>query len=214
MHTDIVTALLNNAGVIISAIAAIFAVVFGFSARDQARKADESAREIHALETKIAKEANHISALTWSDQYVEALRLWANEVVEAMAEAAHLCQIQDDRLREERWLDVRAKLSALADSGRWYFPNRYEDRVGQSKAKAYRGIRQEPLDCIIHVYNAMPESPKFCAKNEINKGNYPLEIFHAIEKSKRIFVSNIQDRIDPRQREGRLSKIEEEFSSR
>ncbi|MDF1719569.1 MAG: hypothetical protein P1U65_02745 [Minwuia sp.] len=195
-------------------VGAVMAFCFGVSAKRQAKRAELSAFEASKLEARIAEDANRLNALTWSDQYFEALRAWANHVIIAMSEAAHLSQIVDDDQRSQCWFRVRAQLSALADSGRWHFPNRYEDQVGITKSKAYRGIRQHSLDCIVDVYNEISETPIASVNTNNHVGNYPLSSKDKIEIAKREFVSSIQDRIDPRYREKQMNDVIEEFAKR
>src|SRR3546814_5379018 len=58
--------------------------------------------------------------------------------------------------------DILARLSALLDSGRWYFPNRHAEQIGSHKPAAYRGLRQPVLDAIFAAYDCIRDERPEC----------------------------------------------------
>ncbi|MFZ4288557.1 hypothetical protein [Variovorax sp. HJSM1_2] len=176
-------------------VSSALAVVFAIVARRATKEADICQREAVELSKKNAEllEKQHqLELRTWTDQYFISVREWANEVACAASEAIHIC----DHLDVPRKLDIQIRLSALIDTGRWYFPNQWKDDYGTEKYPAYRGIRQPVLDCVVATYDL------------IGDASASKEQLVAVQRE---FVSHIQEALDPRKRDEEIKRILREF---
>lgn len=125
---------------------------------------------------------------SFSDPDIQALLAWATEVVEALTEASFWVDYERElaaaELRAGRFR-LRTRLSALADCGRWYFPNLQADSVGREKGLAYRGVRQPALNAIIHAFSAVQPLPDETDEQRAQRAE-------SIVRAKRQFVSEVQ----------------------
>lgn len=178
---------------VVSIISAALAVK---SLRSAEVQQEETARQAKN-NAEILEKAHDLKLREWTDQYFNSVRIWAEDVCSAISEATHIVEYTD--LTEEDKMPVLIKLSALIDTGRWYFPNRWTDDYGTHKEPAYRGVRQPILDCVVFSYDALKNAgPEYDAKAELLV-------------CQREFVSHIQAVIDPRKREQEINKILGEF---
>lgn len=177
-------------------VAIISAALAVKSSRLAEAQQEETARQAKN-NSEILEKAHDLKLREWTDQYFNSVRIWAEDVCSAISEATHIVEYTD--LREEDKISALIKLSALVDTGRWYFPNRWTDDYGTHKEPAYRGVRQPILDCVVFSYNALKNAgPEYDAKSELLL-------------CQREFVSHIQAVIDPRKREQEINKILGEF---
>lgn len=145
-------------------------------------------------------------------EYLQNLRAWADETVDAISEAAHVCDIEptqiDRRELELRKNALKSKLSSLIDRGRWFFPNVIvrEDDAGLM-ASAYRGLRPIALSNILTVYQTLDR----IILEEEDERRKQREI---IAVAQRHFVSEIQETLDPRKRERDFQELEEAVALR
>lgn len=181
-------------------IAAIVAIYSAFAARQSSKAADQYQEEAAQEARRAADllEKNHdLELRSWTDQYFSSVRTWADQVCSAISEAIHLVSHQD--LSEASKHPVLVKLSHLIDTGRWHFPNQWSEDYGVGKEPAYRGVRQPVLDCIVEAYDALKAS----------RGRE--DVRDTLWSVQRVFVSHIQDTLDPRSREQEIRRILEEF---
>lgn len=189
---------------LISGLAALAAIFAGLEARKAASKAAETAL--------IAQEqANQLQALDWTTQYFADVRRWGDEVTDAISAAIHLFYIVDKQQRASDWNNVRARLSALADRGRWYFPNDLERQYGLEKPPAYRGRRREILDHIVDAYDAVPMAPGFYEIGGDNNDSTTSDSYDVLVRCQRAFVSEVQTVLNPRHREEQRKVVEQHF---
>lgn len=95
-------------------------------------------------------------------------------------------------LPPKEYVQYRARLSALIDEGRLYFPNVQSWTHGRHKQGAYQGHRQEILDPLVAFYDRMKivqYDPAEVATEEK---------FTALNVIRREFVTAAQAAIDPR----------------
>jgi hypothetical protein len=197
---------------VISAFAASWAVWSGRLARKDALRAAQSEDNISKRAQKIAEEANRLQARDWSMQYFEGVRSWAEDVTLAITQAMHLSNIQDQKLREEECNRIRSRLSSAIDTGRWFFPNKFETEYGKGKPPAYRGVRRRVLDHVVEAYGAIRTVPG-CIDHKTAKTDPGTKAAYAkLERAKRKFVSEIQEILNPRHREEQVSAVIEKFS--
>lgn len=173
---------------------AFVSMLFSIWASNRAKQEQELAARHQREAAELMEKRHELDQLVWVDQYFVNVREWANQGCLAISEAIHL--IRFDALDKTSKRNVQTKLSALIDSGRWYFPNQWKDEYGIKKEPAYRGLRQRPLDCLVFVYDLL------------EKGDTEPEQLKTIQRN---FVSEIQKVLDPRIREQRIEKVLEEF---
>ena len=128
----------------VSTILAIVLAVVAYRASKAADKCQREAAQLTKKNTELLEKQHNPELRAWTDQHFMSVREWANEVCNAVSEAIHITGQPD----EQRRLNIQIRLSALIDTGRWYFPNQWKDDYGTHKEPAYRGIRQPVLDCV------------------------------------------------------------------
>ncbi len=176
-----------------AAIAAGSALASIVSSRKSHRHAEDANRH--------SSTALQLQAKTWADEYFQNVRQWGDETVNILARAVHLCDLPSESDAGAHRLEIRAQLSALMDRGRWYFPNKFEKKVGLRKEPAYRGIRQRVIEELGQAYEALSSAP--LSRNR--------ELRSRLVKHQRVFVSEIQLVLDPRKREQELAHVLEMF---
>lgn len=203
--------LLTGVAILISILASYSAHFYARKSIKDSKKANQIAEKAQLKANIIAESSNTLQALDWTSQYFESVRSWASEASYCISKLIHLSLIKDDRLRMEIWFSNRSKLSALIDTGRWYFPNSFEKEFGTDKPIAYRGIRQEVLEILVRAYNAQPYLPKFynsqAQKNDLDTQ----EAYDTLVKCQRNFVSEIQSKFDPKDREKTVNLVLNQF---
>lgn len=88
------------------------------------------------------------------NEYGNCLMAWHREAVDLLI---HARLLDRDRASLEHRTDL-ARLSALIEQGRFYFPNiDKEDGLGCNNPPAYRGYRNLALDFLVASYNLLHE---------------------------------------------------------
>ena len=186
-ETDWISVVLSGSSLAVSIWAAIYA-----SKSDQKSTAlTERQNELSEMQTKLSK-------ISWSDEYFRELNQWASQVAFLISEAIHAAE--DPGAQTEKIREVRSKLSASIDTGRFYFLNKYEEEYGKEKPFAYRGFRQDVIDYIVFAYD------------EISKKDGKIDRDQLVQYQ-RLFVSEVQKRLDPKSREAKILEVLKEFSS-
>lgn len=147
-----------------------------------------------------AQNSNVLNANSWLDQYLNNVRIWADEACDSISIAVHAVQANGTR-REELLHTALCKLSSLIDRGRWFFPNQWSEEYGQHKEPAYHGIRQPILDYLVEAYR----STQALIDNNDEEISYLLH-------SQRLFVSEVQNVLDPRRRSREIERIIYQFN--
>ena len=128
---------------------------------------------------------------------------WADEVIETMANAQKLCRDKDKLIAPNQFRldqsELRARLSALLDRGRLFFPNLADTDHGADKEAAFQGHRQPALNAAFGVYRVVSDIERPTAAGD------PVE---AIVAHKRVFISEVFDTIDPRRRQNTMSALD------
>ncbi|HTV68879.1 MAG TPA: hypothetical protein VMF90_10110 [Rhizobiaceae bacterium] len=153
-------------------------------------------RELARQNAELQKKQHLLDQRAWTDAHFQSVREWAEQVSFALAEAIHLPASGAD---ETKKIEILTKLSALIDTGRWYFPNQWSDEYGLDKEPAYRGTRQPILDCIVAAYDDLKDG-----------GNSP-DTRRNLTACQRHFVSQVQAVLDPRLRDQEISKVINEW---
>lgn len=130
-------------------------------------------------------------------QHIDATSIhWGNEAIDTLADAEALASLEavgDVTRFQADCHKSAARLSALADRGRLFFPNMQPDTIKAEKESAYRGSRPPILDALIFACFEM---------RELGKGGKGL---HAsaqyLDLCRRLVVSELQAHLDPRHRD-------------
>jgi len=142
-------------------------------------------------------------AIDTRERYFGRLQSWSDEVLGLMAHAVHLCDLDPKKLPPGEFFmkrhDLRVRLSAMIDKGRWFFPNVDYETHGTHKEEAFRGYRQSVLNSIMWAYRALEVMDYTDQQKNIQRR---IELV----SDQRLFTSEIQKVLDPR-------KQEQEFAS-
>jgi hypothetical protein len=159
-----------------------------------------------AYRSRIASErARQIQAYAFLRQHYADVREWSSEVVEIISEAVMFCDLDPKQTVSPSFFErrhlLRARLSHLLDTGKWFFPNVEHDSFGTHKPAAYRGFRQEALDRGHEVYCAVGalDYTEQAPNGETRK---------KLVEAKKAFVSIIQEVLDPRKREEEIRALQ------
>lgn len=125
----------------IAAISALLIAVMSFLINRRLRRQQEIAKRYALL-----------------GEYRQEIIPFSKELFEAIAKGISLNRRSNDTDISERELDdLATKLSSLADTGRFLFPNYISgsDPVGREKGPAFAGIRRPPIDAILAAHYAV-----------------------------------------------------------
>ncbi len=118
-------------------------------------------------------------------QYYQDVVAWHSEVVKVIT---HLKATSDMDLKRT----YLAELSALIETGRFYFPNiNQHDGFGSNKPLAYRGYRNVVLDFLVFEYQLFDRE---------DSDNY---LKHA-ESLQRLFTSYVFQHLDPKKHQKKV----------
>jgi hypothetical protein len=173
---ETVTAVISSFSAIIAVIAAVATV--WFARRNLLRELMN--QRINLVATRL--------------KYFEDFRKWADQLVDVLTEAIHLCDLDPKRVVGETFFHRRHRLqitlSAMTDRGRWFFPNIEVDDHGAHKELGYRGYRHELLDGLVSAYRCL-------GKLDYENGDNNRSIRDDLTAAKRHFVGQVQKIIDP-----------------
>jgi hypothetical protein len=155
---------------------------------------------------RIQRIQQKIDLLASRDQYFQQLHQWSQEVGRALTEAAHLGEMKslpdgENRFPEERRA-LRVRLSALADEGRYFFPNLEHPTLGAEKDAPFQGVRHPAIDPLIFAYDALGNAKK-------TDESLKTEII----KHKKKILAEIHQRLAPKQREKQYKIFMEGYQS-
>lgn len=131
-----------------------------------------------------------------TENYRQEILEWYSSVVKVMINIIHFCENGDFYANEHssEKVEMLSQLSALAEIGRFYFPNVIKkDGFGNEKPSAYRGTRHVVLEFILQFY--------FTASKSTDKAD--IRILWKLEQN---FTSFIFEVIKPRKRNKVYSK--------
>lgn len=168
----------------------IFTTIQNSRTRARTAKLEASNAEIARAQATLAQQA-------WSDEYFREISNWASGVATCLSRAIH--QFDDLAEASATRTQILADISCAIDTGRWFFPNHISDDYGNDKPPAYRGYRQPILDWLVRAYEILETPGKFEEPRE------------QLVRSQRVFVSMIQERLDPRRREVAIGRVLSEF---
>jgi hypothetical protein len=145
-----------------------------------------------------------IQYFTFRQQYFTDLRTWATAAVNLLSDAVHFAELDPARVPGDGFFQkrntYRAELSALIDRGRWFFPNLHSGEHGKDKERAFQGYRHDVLNALVAGYEGITHLDYGTG---VGKDVHREEIVRA----KRIFVSVIQEIVDPAKQDEEFIKI-------
>lgn len=136
-------------------------------------------------------------------EWMRDLRDWASEATDVLSEVVYA----SDDMQDAAPSDVRrqlSKLSALADRGRFFLPNRDTgSRHGQHNPSAFRGLRHAALDPLVAAVNVLDGLVK-----EKELRDYVIHNRRAVLRElQREFVLHIQQILDPERRNQEIAQL-------
>lgn len=146
-----------------------------------------------------ARQQRRSDQIAWVDGRIDAMMEWANLVCSTISEAAHI--IENNDLLQSRKVHLLSQLSALTDTGRWFFPNEFIEQSGNYKPIAYRGYRRPALDCILGAYRVL------------NGDDSPSNPRIALTEYQRAFVGHMHEAFTPHERETRMKVARDELAA-
>lgn len=129
---------------------------------------------------------------------------WSDEVISLLAETHEtLCEkgvaFADAEFRHRR-MHARARLSALIDRGRLFFPNRKDGDKGADKEVGFQGSRQPALDALVEAYDLMRGAGEQPGPDR--------DTAHDLNAIRRRFVAEVFKAVDPVRRGTTLKELQ------
>jgi hypothetical protein len=233
MAENVFTEAVSASAAVVSAAIALYSAWDARRSAAMQRKLQERSASVTREETRLqrAETARQASIAQESllMQRDGEIRAWADAVIDCMSEASTLTFFDPDLMPPGEFFKARAsclwRLSSLLDRGRMFFPNERVGSHGSLKPAAYRGFRPAVLDEVKAAFDWTGKIPNKRSSsgfsNDVrdqvvaSKGPkqspppQPDEIREHINNCKRLFVSEVQEALDPRARSDRLQAIVE-----
>lgn len=165
-----------------------------WASRAALSKAREQRDEAKAAQKK-AEDARDLERNQMRSAVLAELLVWARMSNEAMAEANVLFRNKPagQPVDAKAAGDLVARLSALVDTGRLYFPNHSRDLDWPSfrnRPSAMKGFRDPILDTLMLTHEELRQAGN---SDDANAAEAAENIFNA----RRAFISELQDWVDP-----------------
>ena len=136
------------------------------------------------------------------NQHEDHMRVWAERTVDVTAELVELLSNADGEDEfNTRSGELFVALRCQIDKGRWFFPNIHADKKGEWKPPAFRGIRQPILNVLVDLFDAAKKADWTERESVVAK----------VEQLHREFVSEVQERLNPSQRDANYQKYVREY---
>lgn len=127
-----------------------------------------------------------------TESFRQEILEWYSSVVKVMINIIHFCENGDfyANERSSEKAEMLSQLSALAEIGRFYFPNVIKkDGFGNEKPSAYRGTRHVVLEFILQFYfialkSADKEDTSILWKLEQNFTSFIFEVIKPRKRNK------------------------------
>lgn len=169
-------------GQVTAAVLAVIALMLSIStARAQQRLAERISGEEQAMLFEQVRNQRDSDIIRWAEACVHSL----SEIESFIAHPPASGLV-------ERKQGLLARLSALIDHGRLFFPNDQPGLKGSEKPAAYQGFRQKILTVLVSAYNVLAREESLA--NEAERTTACAEL----TELRRAFVSEAQLAIDPR----------------
>lgn len=169
-------------GQVLAAILAVIALMISIStSRAQQRLAERISGEEQAMLFEQVRNQRDSDIIRWTEACVHCL-----------AEIESLIAHPPSASVDDKKQSLLARLSALIDHGRLFFPNDQPDKKGAEKPAAYQGFRQKILTVLVSAYNVLAREESLA--NDGARATACAEL----TELRRAFVSEAQLAIDPR----------------
>jgi hypothetical protein len=134
------------------------------------------------------------------NQYEDNMRGWAERTADVTGQLVQLLSNPDGEAEFNRNCEqLLGALRCQIDKGRWFFPNTHTDQKGTTKPFAYRGIRQPILDILVELYDQVDTIRRSGSKDRASA-------CQTVEFEHRVFVSEVQKRLNPATRDANYRK--------
>lgn len=130
--------------------------------------------------------------IRWSDEVILALA----EATETLSDKGVAYPDQDFRLTRSR---LRARVSALIDRGRLFFPNVRDGDKGLDKEDGFQGSRQPALDALVEAYQLLGGAGEAPGPD--------VDAAEGLRKIRRRFVAEVFKAVDPVRRGMTLKEL-------
>lgn len=181
---------------IVTAAATVGATFIAIVAASDARRSSRTGRA----------ETRHQGAVALAsllNEYGDSIRVWGDECIDWISQSHSLTFLDPSRMAPGEFFRMRYeclwRLSALIDRGRLFFPNDAPEAHGAHKPGAYRGFAPIVIDHLKAIRTLVEEIPTETRADLRSK-----DVSSKIVAYKRMFVTELQFAIDPREREARL----------
>lgn len=128
---------------------------------------------------------------------------WSDEVIGALAEANEMLVEKGvsyaDADFPSRRSAMRARVSALLDRGRLFFPNRTDDGHGADKEAGFQGRRQPVLDALFEAFVAIDKAGVTPGPDKASA--------EVLMKHRRKFIAEVFQTVDPVRRGATLQEL-------
>lgn len=132
---------------------------------------------------------------------------WGSEAIDSLADAIALAELCRTHLPESeietRKSAIAARISALVDKGRLFFPNIDPEARGVDKEHAYRGSRPPILDAMMYAYYEVRGLSR-------SRGPSPMDTAQFIFDCRRLLVSELQGHLDPRRQDEIVERYDQQ----
>ena len=194
---DQIIAAASAIGQVAAAMLALSALIVSIrTSRAQSAVSERLAKDQTALNERLAHEHSALLFEQVRMQRDSDVLRWSERCIAVLSEADTFVASDGAHSFEDaaagRLAGLMARLSALIDEGRLYFPNETPARQGVEKPEAYRGFRQRILSVLIRAYDELTK-----ASGARGNGDRSVRRGMLIDL-RRQFVSEAQVAIDPR----------------
>lgn len=176
-------------GVVIAACSTLLSFVAILISRQTARSQEQLhlhvSREEQVLMFEQIRSQRDSDIIRWTERCVNLLS-------ECESVVTHFDEVGPEHERRDLHRKLAARLSALIDQGRLYFPNQEPEAKGQEKESAYRGYRQLILTVLVRAYD------RFVDVAQLHDPDARPDVAADLVSLRRLFVSEAQVAIDPR----------------
>ena len=176
----------ENLDVAVTIISALVAVVSAIVARGETR----AQRQLQQAAVRVEIDRQSLD--------------WGDEVIDTLADAGALATSTASMTSQEflsRRDSLGARLSALADRGRLFFPNYKPHTKGQDKDGAYKGHRPPILFAVIIAYYQVRNLQFGSVRTGEEAAGFLFQL-------RRLFVSELQDFLDPNHRNSLVERAD------
>ena len=197
LTVDQIIAAAAAVGQVAAAFLAFSALIVSIrTARAQSTTSERLAHDQTSMNERLAHEHSALLFEQVRMQRDSDILRWTERCIEVLSEADTFVASDGAHSFEDaaagRLAGLTARLSALIDQGRLYFPNETPAKQGADKPEAYRGFRQRILSVLIRAHEELSKAGGARGDGEttVRRGR--------LIDLRRQFVSEAQIAVDPR----------------